>query len=215
MVVTDGRRQPVTTARGELTRTAILAAAAPLFAEHGYRGASLAQVAQAVGMTQPGLLHHFPSKEHLLLALLDQRYHADGRALGARSAEMGLELLPALIHIVANNKESPLSVKLFSVLVAESIGTTHPAHGYFVERYRKVRHRMARELRAGQAAGEIRDDVDVSLLVPIVVGVMDGLQNQWLLDDEIDMLASFRLFCDLMVDCLRVTGSAEGRGAGG
>lgn len=194
----DGRRRTVTTARGELTRSAILAAAAPLFAEHGYRGASLAQVAKAVGVTQPGLLHHFPSKEHLLLALLEQRYHADGRALGGPVAGLGVKLFPALVEIVDSNAHSPMSVKLFSVLVAESLAANHPAHGYFVDRYRKVRQRMARELRAAQAAGEIRDDIDLSALVPVIVGVMDGLQNQWLLDEEIDMLGSFRLFCDVV-----------------
>jgi AcrR family transcriptional regulator len=193
----------VTTARGELTRAAILRAAAPLFAEQGYRGASLAKVAEAVGLTQPGLLHHFPSKEHLLLALLEERYHADGKVLSGRSSESGLLLLDALVDIVAHNETVPDGVKLFTVLVAESIAADHPAHDHFVERYRKVRHRMARDLRAGQATGEIRDDIDVKLLVPIIVGVMDGLQNQWLLDDEIDMLASFRLFCDLMVNSLK------------
>jgi AcrR family transcriptional regulator len=197
--VSDGlRRRPVTTARGELTKAAILRAAAPLLAEHGYRGTSLASVAEAVGMTQPGLLHHFPSKEHLLLAILEERYHTDGRVLTGHSSEEGLQLFDALLDIVEHNQSSRQAVKLFTVLVAESIAAEHPAHDHFVERYRKIRQRLARDLRAGQAAGEIRPDVNVDLLVPVIVAVLDGLQNQWLLDDEIDMRASFRVFCDLI-----------------
>ena len=61
---------------------------------------------------------------------------------------------------------------------------------------------MARDLRAGQASGEIRDDIDLRLLVQIIVAVMDGLQNQWLLDDDVDMLAGFQLFHDLLVTAL-------------
>jgi AcrR family transcriptional regulator len=203
--MTDGRRRrPATTPRGEQTRAAILRATAPLLAEHGYRGTSLASVADAVGMTQPGLLHHFPSKEHLLLAILEERYHADGRVLAGRPSEAGLRLFDALLEIVDHNHSSPVAVKLFTVLVAESIAAGHPAHDHFVERYRKIRDRMVRDLRAGQAAGEIRADVDIELLVPVVVGVLDGLQNQWLLDDKIDMRASFRVFCDLMSSSLRI-----------
>ena len=61
------------TPRGERSKETILEAALPLFARQGYRGASLASIASAAGLTQPGLLHHFPSKEELLLGLLDPR----------------------------------------------------------------------------------------------------------------------------------------------
>ena len=54
----------------------ILHAASDLFAEHGYRGASLALIAERVGMSTPGLLHHFPTKEHLLIDLLALRQWA-------------------------------------------------------------------------------------------------------------------------------------------
>src|SRR5690349_2770289 len=91
------RRTP--TPRGERTRTAIMNAAVALFARHGYRGAPLAAVADAVELTQPGLLHHFPSKEHLLMAVLEERDRDGIRRLregwqgGGRSALRNLETL--------------------------------------------------------------------------------------------------------------------------
>lgn len=50
----------------------ILAAAADLFAEQGYYKTTTADVARAVGVTQPYIFHFFKSKEALYLAVLEQ-----------------------------------------------------------------------------------------------------------------------------------------------
>jgi TetR/AcrR family transcriptional regulator len=44
-------------------REAILEAALEVFAAHGFRGATLDQIAEAAGLSKPNLLYYFPSKE--------------------------------------------------------------------------------------------------------------------------------------------------------
>jgi TetR/AcrR family transcriptional regulator len=51
-------------------RSATLAAATRLFASHGFEGTALQDIADAVGVSKPAVLHHYPSKEHLRQAVL-------------------------------------------------------------------------------------------------------------------------------------------------
>ena len=50
---------------------AILEAALEVFSTHGFRGATVDQIASAAGLSKPNLLYYFPSKEAIHAALLD------------------------------------------------------------------------------------------------------------------------------------------------
>jgi AcrR family transcriptional regulator len=58
--------------KGARTREAILVAAEDAFAQHGFHGASVRDVARAAKVATAGLLHHFPRKEGMYAAVLER-----------------------------------------------------------------------------------------------------------------------------------------------
>ncbi|MFE1112445.1 TetR/AcrR family transcriptional regulator [Streptomyces rochei] len=180
-----------TRARSRERRAEIVRAALDVIAERGYRGASLAAVAERVGLTQQGLLHHFPTKEALLVAVLEERDHWD--ALPGRRLRM--DLLTALVEY---NAMRPGIIQTFSALLGESVTDGHPARAFFTERYDRVRASMADLLRA-EYGDRLPSGLTPERAAPLLVAVLDGLQYQWLLDPEaVDMPGAFRDFAVLL-----------------
>jgi len=177
-----GRR----TTRPEERRQDILEAALTLFAERGYRGASLATIAEKVGLTQQGLLHYFPSKERLLAEVLRLRDERDMATLG--SARPSLD---ALARIVALNEERRGMVQSYTVLSADSVTEGHPAREFFTERYERLRRDLTAVVEA-ELGTELRAGLTPETAATLLIAVMDGLQLQWLLSDEgVDMAGVF------------------------
>ena len=70
--------------KGEQTAERILDAAESLFAERGYESTPLREIARRVGIAQPGLYNHFPSKEALYVAVLDRALTPMAEAMDQR-----------------------------------------------------------------------------------------------------------------------------------
>jgi AcrR family transcriptional regulator len=74
--------EPLTTERRrQQTRDYLLQAAAQVFAEHGYHGASLDQVAAVAGFTKGAVYSNFKNKEDLFLALIEAGYARELEAI--------------------------------------------------------------------------------------------------------------------------------------
>ncbi|MFI6561019.1 TetR/AcrR family transcriptional regulator [Streptomyces sp. NPDC050534] len=177
--------------RSEERRAEIVRAALEVIAERGYRGTSLAAVAERVGLTQQGLLHHFPTKEALLVAVLKERDQWDA----VPATQWRVDLLASLVEY---NAMRPGIIQTFSALLGESVTEGHPAREYFTDRYRQVRESMAGVLRA-EYGERLPNGLTPERTAPLLVAVMDGLQYQWLLDPEsVDMPGAFRDFLALL-----------------
>jgi AcrR family transcriptional regulator len=183
-------------AKGRERRDAILHAADALFAAQGFHATSLSSIATRVGLSEPGLLHHFSSKEHLLLELLALRHEHDGERV-ARALAGHTGFLEALLDLCRENQDTPGLVRLFAILAAESVDDDHPAHDWMVDRYRTLRARFVPRIETEQREGRIAAGIDPHVLAPQLIAMFDGLQVQWLLEpDAVDMSAVFADFLD-------------------
>jgi AcrR family transcriptional regulator len=80
------------------TRTRILDAARALFADRGYGGTSMRDLAEALGMTKAALYYHFPGKAQILLALVEPLLD-ELEALGGRGPE---DAVRGYVHLLAD-----------------------------------------------------------------------------------------------------------------
>lgn len=181
-------------------RTQILDAAFGVFAESGYRAGSLRLVADRVGMSEAGLLHHFRSKSELLQVVLERR-DDDAHRFVAREPTDGVAALQGLIELARYNASTPGMVALHCTLSAEATSPDHPAHGYFVRRYEETRHSLVLAFADLERRGLLRESVSPASAARATIAMMDGLQVQWLLDRSLlDMAADLRTFLQELCD---------------
>jgi len=193
--------RPARYAKGLAKREEILATALEVIARTGYRRTSVRELAAAVGLSQAGLLHYFSCKEELFAEVLRKRDEVDR----ARSAPEAGTVPDLLVKVVRHNADVPGLVQLHAQFSVEATDPAHPAHQAFVDRYERLRHRMADDLRARQASGTLSDTLDADRVAALLLAVADGLQTQWLLDPGIDMAAHL----DYLVDLLGLGGPSD------
>lgn len=180
-------------AKTEEKRIAILEAALEVFAEGGYRAGSIREVAERVGMSEAGLLHHFPNKSALLAAVLSRR---DDHAYEyvPLNRDDGEATVRGLIALAAYNASIPGVVELYCTLSAEATSPDHPAHAYFVDRYETTRARVQEAFQNLADRKLLRERVSPAAAARSTIAMMDGLQVQWLLDRaSLDMAEELRL----------------------
>lgn len=163
-------------------REEIIKAALQTFGSRGYKGGSLAEIAEQVGITHAGVLHHFGSKDQLLLEVLVYRDQTDVAHLDSKHIPGGRALFNHLLSTAALNAKRPGIVQAFTALSGDSVTDGHPAQEWFRERYRKLRQEVGDAL--VEVAGKPVDEEVVADATASILAVMDGLQIQWLLDPE-------------------------------
>jgi TetR/AcrR family transcriptional regulator, fatty acid metabolism regulator protein len=155
-------------------RRAILHAAVRVFAEKGYHGCRIADVARTAGVAYGLVYHYFRNKDELLESVFAEQWTLFINALAAIDAgpDTAAEKIAGIFSFVFDvYKTAPSAVR---VLILEVTRTPHGLRGGSTrETFERALGLVADVVRQGQARGELRLDADPTLAAATILGGLE------------------------------------------
>lgn len=163
-------------------RREIIASAAQIFKERGFRGTTLTHVAEALGTDRASLYYYVGSKDELFQDVVTDAVTANLElALAVREADVTVpEKLDRLIHglMASYAKYYPM----LYVLIQENLSHVAPAHSEWAAEIRSINRQWERLLieiiQAGQDEGSLNRHPPAWLVAYSVLGML-GWTNRW------------------------------------
>lgn len=174
-------------AKSAAIRQRILDACIQAFGLSGFYGATMKDIAARAEMSHTSLLHHFPTKESVLLAVLDYRDKRSTEVWQAELDKLGNtpeNTVRSMLAAVMANELEPGLAALHASLSAEATNPEHPAHAYFRNRYRIFREYYQDRFEEMLDLGQLRTTLAPRALAFIFVALLDGLEVQWLYEQD-------------------------------
>ncbi|GAA1524761.1 hypothetical protein GCM10009761_28750 [Agromyces terreus] len=193
------------------TRAGILAAASRLFVERGFGAVSMRDIAAEAGLSHPGVIRHFASKDEILEVVVTEFSAITEAEIESRYGRA--EDVRIFGDVARRNAAIDGYIPLFTTLAGEATSASHPAHVHFRERHAQLRARSSAMFRAAITAGDLPRDTDAVGETVRLSAAWDGLQLISLyLPDLVDIPAML----DRHLDGLRTgPGAGEAGGPGG
>jgi AcrR family transcriptional regulator len=182
--------------KGIARRQEILDKAIEVFARRGSQSTSLRAIAQEVGVTHAALTHYFGSLEELLVEV-----YRESQDRPSAGEPVPPDASPAMMMSLSAeaNRAIPGLVQLYSTLVAMALEDNHPiAQKFATERFAILRAEIADQVRDLQESGRVRADLDPALVAALIIAASDGLQIQWLLDEDVHHEAALEMLDRLL-----------------
>lgn len=163
----------------DITREKLLMSAFCEIHRQGFQAASIANILQDTGLTKGALYHHFPTKQALGLAVIDEVIK--GRLEGLifkrlRESERPVETLLDIIATI--DKKVPADFVMLGCPLNNLMQEMSPLDELFQERLGGVlevwQKTVEGALKRGQKQGEIRAEVDYKAAALFVVSAWEG-----------------------------------------
>ena len=162
--------------KGEATRQRIIAQAAPIFNQRGFAGSSMQDVMEVTGLEKGGLYRHFSSKEELAAEAF--RY-AVARAQKVRFDKLdrsrgALDQLRLLVDRFVNMRSDVAGgCAIFNTAIEADDGNP-VLRGLALKALQDWKDRLARIVREGIRAGEIRKGTVPGRVANILIATLEG-----------------------------------------
>jgi len=186
------------------SRAKIIAAARRLFAERGFDGCNVSEIAKQAGMSQGNIYWHFASKDELFQAVLVDGFQAIGATMTAATASQGSGLekfnqfLGAFLAL-SREQGGDEFIILMITFIAQGGVRRFAEFGISTEQIGLDYHHALNAIFAqGQADGSIRPDLQPDLLTTFFFSFINGLMlmypREWRdIPDEVIREAILRL----------------------
>jgi AcrR family transcriptional regulator len=133
-----------------------------VFAEGSYSGATTAEIAREVGVSEPILYRHFGSKRELYLACLESAWRSFRHALDLKLEELGDAQAVTAVGQAAREFHASGGVKPVTLWIQAltEAGEDEEIRGFLRLQLREVHDYVAAAVRRAQAAGGVPQDRD-------------------------------------------------------
>jgi AcrR family transcriptional regulator len=173
-------------------RRLLVEVAAQAFAEQGFAGTRVADIADRAGVAKGTVYEYFSSKEELFFAVFESiNRRIWERVDRVRAAhESARDQLVALFRFggeLVVEQSDLYPIRNLDLWVTPRGSDFEEAFTDVVDsQYRDYRQLAADIIRRGQQSGEFRGDIDPDGVATLLVGALDGLGKQYWLDKSID-----------------------------
>ncbi|MHC0431234.1 ScbR family autoregulator-binding transcription factor [Streptomyces sp. O3] len=157
--------------RAVRTRRVIISAAAEVFDQHGYRGASMREIMKRAGVTLGAVYFHFPNKEDLARAVMCSQTET----INPRLASSGLQRLVDVTLVWSHQLQADAVLRAALRLATERGGFDGQD---VTSSHREWEDVMARYLEDARDQGELQGHVEPRAVAEFVVGACTGMQLQ-------------------------------------
>jgi len=155
-------------------RRAILRAAVEVFAEKGYQGCRIADVAKQAGVAYGLVYHYFRNKEELLESVFDQQWSifiTALRAIGERGGSAPEQLEEICRFAIDVFRNAPAAIRVLLLEVAHTPNTFRA--GSTRETFEEAVEIVAGIVRRGKERGEVRVEVDPVVAAASLLGALE------------------------------------------
>lgn len=189
----------------EQKKARIIKAAAQVFADRGFSGTVMADIADRAGIGKGTLYEYFDSKEDLFFAVFEWFTQETEAAAKVSISALGGSVSERLAVLSESVMQSWLEMKDLFTLVMEFWAASASSQmkqrfkGYFRQAYEDFRRIVAALIREGIEHGEFREDIVPESVAAALVGSWDALLLQAWFDETFDPLTTARNFVAVLI----------------
>jgi TetR/AcrR family fatty acid metabolism transcriptional regulator len=162
----------------------ILDAAVKVFADKGYYGARVSDIAQEAGIAYGLVYHYFKNKEDLLISIFRTRWSQFDQAVRRIMEEkddprqMIHSIVTFLFHSYKNNP------KMIEVMILDVAKSTRFFNGENIKQFTDLFSLISEIVLRGQQQGIFKKDLDAKLASYCLYGAVERIMLRWILEDK-------------------------------